>query len=43
MNFHRHIVKTESVLRLWLMRNLAIERNALVFKSLAISKKAIQN
>ena len=38
MNFQSHIVKIESVLRLWRMRNLTIERKILVFKSLAISK-----
>ena len=38
MNFQSHIVKTESVLRLWRMRNLTIEGKVLVFKSLAISK-----
>ena len=38
MNFQSHIVKTESVLRVWRMRNLTIEGKVLVFKSLAISK-----
>ena len=38
MNFQSHIVKIESVLRLWRMRNLTIEGKTLVFKSLAISK-----
>ena len=38
MNFQSHIVKMESNLRLWPMRNLTIEGQVLVFKSLAISK-----
>ena len=38
MNFQSHIVKIESVLRVWRMRNLTIEGKVLVFKSLAISK-----
>ena len=38
MTFQSRIVKTESVLRLWRMRNLTIEGKVLVFKSLAISK-----
>ena len=38
MNFQCHIVKTESVLRLWRMSNLTIEGKVLVFKSIAISK-----
>ena len=38
MNFQSHIVKTESVLRLWRMKNLTIEGKNLVFKSLAISR-----
>ena len=38
VNFQSHIVKIESVLRLWRMRNLTIEGKVLVFKSLAISK-----
>ena len=38
INFQSHIVKTESVLRLWRMRNLTIEGKVLVFKSLAVSK-----
>ena len=40
MNFESHIVKIESVLRLWRMRNLMIEGKVLVFKSLAVSKIA---
>ena len=35
MNFQSHIVKIESVLRLWCMRNLTIEREVL---SLVISE-----
>ena len=38
MNFQSHIVKTESVLRLWSMRNLTIEGKILIFKPLVISK-----
>ena len=38
MNFQSHIVKTESVIKLWRMRNLTIEGKGLVFKSLAIFK-----
>ena len=38
MNYQNHIVKTESALKLWHIRNLKIEGKALVFKSLAISK-----
>ena len=38
MNFPSHIVKIESVLRLWRMRNLMIEGKVLVTKFLAISK-----
>ena len=38
VNFQSHIVKTESVLRLWRMKNLTIEGKNLVFKSLAISR-----
>ena len=33
INFQSHIVKIESVLRLWRMRNLMIEGKVLVFKS----------
>ena len=40
MNFQSHIVKIESVLRLWRMRNLTIEGKVLVFKSIVISKIA---
>ena len=40
MSFQSHIVKPESVLGLWRMRNLTIEEKVLVFKSLAISKTA---
>ena len=38
LNFQSHIVKIESVLRPWRMRNVTAERKVLVFKSLAISK-----
>ena len=38
MNLQSHIVKIESVLRLWRVRNLTIKEKVLVFKSLAISK-----
>ena len=38
MNFQSHIIKMESVLRVWCMRNLTIEGKVLVFKSFAISK-----
>ena len=38
MNFQSHIIKIESVLRVWCMRNLTIEGKVLVFKSLGISK-----
>ena len=38
MNFQCHIVKTESILRLWRMSNLTTEGKVLVFKSLAVSK-----
>ena len=38
INFQSRIVKIESAQRLWHMRNLTIEGNGLVFKSLAISK-----
>ena len=38
INFQSHIVKIESVLRLWRMTNLMIKGKVLVFKSLAISK-----
>ena len=33
MNFQSHIVKIESVLRVWRMRNLTIEGKVLFFKS----------
>ena len=38
MNLQSHIVKIESVLRLWRVRNLTIKEKVLVFKSLTISK-----
>ena len=38
MNFQSHIVKVESFLRLWRMRNLTTEEKVLVFKCLATSK-----
>ena len=38
MNLQSYIIKIESVLRLWRMRNLTIKEKVLVFKSLAISK-----
>ena len=38
INFWSHIVKIESILMLWHMRNLTIEGKVLVFKSLAISE-----
>ena len=38
INFQSHVVKTESVLMVWHMKNLTIEEKVLVFKSLAISK-----
>ena len=38
MNFQSHIVKIESVLRLWSMRDLTIEGKVLISKSLVISK-----
>ena len=38
MNFQSHIIKIESALRVWRMRNVIIEGKVLVFKSLAISK-----
>ena len=38
MNFQSHVVTIESVLRVWRMRNLTIEGEVLVFKSLAVSK-----
>ena len=33
-----HIVKIQNILKLWKLRNLAIEGRIVVFKSLAISK-----
>ena len=36
--FSEHIVKTESILKLWDMRQLTLEGRITVFKSLAISK-----
>ena len=39
MNFQSHIVKIESILRLWCIRNLTIDEKVLVFASLALSKK----
>ena len=38
MSFRGHIIKIESVLRLWCMRNLTIEGKVLVFQSLATSR-----
>ena len=38
INVQSHIVKIESVLKLWRIRNLTIEGKVLVFKPLAISK-----
>ena len=37
-NFFNHTVKIQSILKLWKLRNLSIERRIVVFKSLAISK-----
>ena len=37
-NFLNHIVKIQNILKLWKLRNLAIEGRIVVFKSLAISK-----
>ena len=37
-NFSEHILKIESILKLWCMRLLTLERRITVFKSLAISK-----
>ena len=36
--FSEHIVKIESILKLWCMRQLTLEERITVFKSLAISK-----
>ena len=41
MNLQSHIVKIESVLSLWHMRNLTIEGKVLIFKSLEISKNIL--
>ena len=38
INVQSHIVKIESVLRLWRMTNLTIKGKVLVFKSLKVSK-----
>ena len=38
VNFQSHIVKIDSVLRLWRMRNITIEGKKLVFKYFTISK-----
>ena len=37
-NFLNHIVKIQNILKLWKLRNLAIEGRIVVFKSLLISK-----
>ena len=37
-NFSEHIVKKESILKLWRMRQLTLEGRITVFKSLAIAK-----
>ena len=37
-NFIRHVRKIEKVLKLWRMRNLALEGKITIFKTLAISK-----
>ena len=37
-NFSEHILKIESILKLWCMRQLTLEGRITVFKSLAISK-----
>ena len=37
-NFSQHILKIESILKLWRMRQLTLEGRIMVFKSLAISK-----
>ena len=37
-NFSEHILKIESILKLWRMRQLTLERGVKAFKSLAISK-----
>ena len=37
-NFSEHILKIESILKLWRMRQLTLEGRITVFKSLAISK-----
>ena len=39
-NFSEHILKIESILRSWRMRQLTLERRITVFKSLAISNVA---
>ena len=39
-NFSEHILKIESILKLWRMRQLTLQRRVTVFKSLAISKIA---
>ena len=38
INVQSHIVKIESLLRLWRMTNLTIKGKVLVFKSLKVSK-----
>ena len=37
-NFLNHIVKIQNILKLWKLRNLAIEGRIVVFKSILISK-----
>ena len=37
-NLLNHVVKIQNILKLWKLRNSAIERRIFVFKSLAISK-----
>ena len=37
-NFKNHIKKIESVLEIWRMRNLTLERKITIFKTLASSK-----
>ena len=43
MNCQSRVIKIESILRIWHMRNLMIEGKILVFKSLAISKVVHQS
>ena len=37
-NYKRYIIKFETLLKLWRMRQLTIEGKILIFKTLAISK-----